>query len=180
MMTDNFEKALPYLKKLSVLELLRAQRWTLHKLFDLKVVRTLNLPQADWAEQLVAKAYSGTLAGPSAKGHDVVAGNGSRLQVKSTALGKRKRKSTGSSSFRSREFDKLIVVVFDAEDMSVKRAAKFSLEEVDGRLTHQEYVNGDRLMIKDTLMDVGKDITDRLRQAATAIDRETNVELCED
>ncbi|MYA85679.1 MAG: hypothetical protein F4Y12_08870 [Acidimicrobiaceae bacterium] len=178
-MTDNFNKALPYLKSLSVLELLRVHRWTLHKLYDLKVVRTLNAPQADWAERLVAKAYRGKRAESSAKGYDIIASDQSLLQVKSTVIGKRKRRWSNSSSFRSEKFNKLVVVIFDAEDLSVRRAAEFSRDEIQHNLRYQEYVNGSRLVIRDSLMDAGVDVTARLQQAAKAIDRETDVALCE-
>ena len=167
MMTDNFAKALPYLESLSVLELLRVHRWTLHKLYDHGVVRTLNAPQGDWAETLVAEAYGGELVKRSGKGRDVLVDDMS-IQVKSRVF--TKKGSNKSSSIRSWDFEKLVAVIFDTHDLSVKEAREFDADWVENRANYQGYVNAESLSLNATLMRSGEAVTERLEEAAVALD----------
>ena len=168
-MTDNFAKALPCLESLSVLELLRVHRWTLHKLYDLTAVRTFSQPQGDWAERLVAEAYSGELVKRSVKGHDVVADE-TRIQVKSRVP--TPKGSNKSSSIRSWEFDKLVAVIFDTHSLSVKEAREFPSEQLENRAYYQEHTNAETLTLNATLMKTGTNVADELNAAAAALDRQ--------
>ena len=168
MMTDNFDKALPYLESLSVLELLRVHRWTLHKLYDLEVVRTFNPPQGDWAETLVAEASGGKLVKKSVKGHDVVADK-TRIQVKSRVI--TQKGSNKSSSIRNWDFEKLVAVIFNTNDLSITDAREFPRETLESRAHCQGYVNAESLALNATLMRTGADVTEELHAAAVALDR---------
>ena len=71
---------------LAVSDLIRLHRQTLYALRERGVIRTLSQPQGEWAETLVQVAYGGELAPKSEKGFDVVAPDGTRIQVKARAL----------------------------------------------------------------------------------------------
>ena len=167
-MTDNFAKALPYLESLAVFELLRVHRWTLHELYRLGAVRTFNAPQGDWAETLVAEAYGGNLEKKSGKGYDLVVDDIS-IQVKSRVI--TQKGSNKSSSIRNWDFEKLVAVILDTQDLSVIEAREFVGDKVKGKAHHQGYVSGDALALNPKLMRGGTDITTQLRNAAIAVDR---------
>ena len=167
-MTDNFDKALPYLEPLSVLELLRVHRWTLHKLHKLGAVRTFNPPQGDWAETLVEEAYGGELVEKSGRAQDVLVDKTS-IQVKSRVL--TQKGSYKSSSIRSWDFDKLVAVIFDTHDFGVLKATEFVGTRVRPKAHPQEHVNAESLDLNSKLMRSGTDITKQLQDAAIAVDR---------
>lgn len=166
-MTDNFEEALPYLQKLSVLELLRVHRWTLHELHTLGAVRTFNAPQGDWAEKLVTEAYGGEPVRRSGRAHDVLV-DGTRIQVKSRVL--TKKGSNKSSAIRSWDFEKLVAVIFDTHDFRVTQATEFVGTELKRKAHYQEHVNAETLALNPTLMRSGTDVTGKIEAAAVAVD----------
>ena len=168
MMTDNFNKALPYLESLSVLELLRVHRWTLHELHRLGAVRTFNAPQGDWAEMLVAEAYGGKLEKKSGKGYDLMVDDTS-IQVKSRVI--TQKGSNKSSSIRNWDFEKLVAVILDTQELSVMEAREFVGNRVENKAHYQGYVNAETLALNPKLMQGGTDVTKRLREAAIAVDR---------
>ena len=154
---------------LSVFDLMRLHRQTLYELLRRGVVRTLNQPQGDWAETLVKVAYDGQLAAKSEKGYDVLTPDGTRLQVKARALDHHNVGSNTTSFFRSWEFDAMVIVLLDPNDLSVARAAELPLEAVYDKARYVEHVNGHVLSPNDALMSEGIDVTDRLRAAAHSL-----------
>ena len=171
-MTDNFAKALPYLKKLTVFELLRVHRWTLRRLIALGVIRSFNQPQGDWAEMLVKEAYNGQLAETSNKGYDVIDEHRFLLQVKTRAV-EEDTTSLMASDFRSFKFNKLVLVRLNGEDLSVQKAAILTVKKVkkivgwDKRKPKKRY----RLRADDATMGKGDNITDLLETAAEVLNR---------
>ncbi|MXY09246.1 MAG: hypothetical protein F4Z00_12365 [Acidimicrobiaceae bacterium] len=151
---------------LSVSDLIRLNRQTLYALRERGVIRTLSQPQGEWAETLVKLAYGGELAPKSEKGYDVIAPDGTRLQVKARALDYPRIRSNITSAIRSWEFDKMVVVLLDLSDLSVAKAAELSLETVHDNARHRSHVNGSVLIPNEALMSQGIDVTEQL-QAAT-------------
>ena len=154
---------------LSVFDLMRLHRQTLYELVHRGIVRTLNQPQGDWAETLVRVAYDGQLAAKSEKGYDVITADGTRLQVKARALDHHDVGSDTTSVFRSWEFDAMVVVLLDPDDLSVGRAAELPLEVVHDNARFVKHVNGYVLVPIPTLMDQGTDVTERLQAAAHSL-----------
>lgn len=169
MMTAD-SNALPVrVEDLSVLEIMRLHRQTLHELLKRGIVRTLNQPQGDWAETLVKFAYDGRLAEKSEKGFDVITPDGTRLQVKARAIDHQGVGSNTISYIRSWDFDAMVIVLLDPNDLSVGRASELSREIVDDNARFVEHVNGHTLVPNDALMSEGIDVTDRLRTAACSL-----------
>lgn len=154
---------------LSVFNLMRLHRQTLYELVHRGIVRTLNQPQGDWAETLVKVAYDGDLAPKSEKGYDVITDDGTRLQVKARALDHLDVGSNTTSVFRSWEFDAMVVVLLDPDDLSVGRATELPLEVVHDNARYVEHVNGHVLVPNRSLMDQGADVTERLQAAARSL-----------
>ena len=165
-MTYNSDASSLDLVSLSVLDLIRLHRRTLYELKERGIVRTLNHPQGDWAERLVKDAYGGVLASTSEKGYDVLA-NGERLQVKSRAIDHRNmRAGELTSTFRSWEFDRMVVVLLNPTDLSVGSAAELTRQVVWENKIERSHVNGFVLTPNDALMSQGKDVTEALHEAA--------------
>lgn len=154
---------------LSVFDLMRLHRQTLYELRRRGVVRTRSQPQGEWAETLVKVAYDGQLAAKSEKGYDVITGDGTRLQVKARALDYPRIGSNITSAIRSWEFDKMVVVLLDLNDLSVAKAAELSRETVRRNARHRSHVNGSVLIPNDALMSQGIDVTEQLRAAAHSL-----------
>lgn len=91
------------------------------------VLRSANNRIADIAERLVADYYRGTLAAPGARGHDVIAADGRKLQVKSLRHTQPGRCSL--SALRSHDFDAVVAVVFEY-DLTLREALHIPVEVV--------------------------------------------------
>ena len=169
MMTTDSNASSVGVEDLSVFDLIRLHRQTLYELLRRGVVRTLNPPQGDWAETLVNVAYDGQLAAKSEKGYDVLTPDGTRLQVKARAIDHHDVGSNTTSAFRSREFDAMVIVLLDPDDLSVGRAAELPLKAVHDNARYVSHVNGHVLSPNDALMSQGIDVTERLRAAARSL-----------
>jgi len=130
------------------------------------VVRTENAPAGDYAEYLVATAFSGKLAPNSEKSWDVLVPDGTRLQVKARVVsdpplpGQRQL-----SPFRSFAFDAAVVVLLAGTDYSVRRAVQVPRSVVRTHASYREHVNGQVLRATDALFAQPGcvDVTERLR-----------------
>ncbi len=114
-------------------------------------------------------AYDGRLAEKSEKGFDVITPDGTRLQVKARAIDHQGVGSNTISYIRSWDFDAMVIVLLDPNDLSVGRASELSREIVDDNARFVEHVNGHTLVPNDALMSEGIDVTDRLRTAACSL-----------
>ena len=172
MMTDNFDKALPYLESLSVFELLRVHRWTLRRLKALGVIRSFNQPQGEWSEMLVKEAYNGELAAKSNAGYDVIDEHGARLEVKTRVL-EDDTTSLMVSNFGKFNFEKLVLVQLNGDDLRVKRAVMLTagrVKKIVGWDKDKEK-NRYRMRADDATMRKGKNVTGSLQVAAEILDR---------
>ena len=169
MMMEDSNVASVRVEDLSVFDLMRLHRQTLYELLRRGVVRSLNQPQGDWAETLVKVAYDGQLAPRSEKGYDVLTPDGNRLQVKARVLDHRNVGSNTTSYFRSWEFDAMVIVLLDPNDLSVGRAVELPLEAAHDNARYVSHVNGYVLTPNEALMSQGIDVTERLREAAQSL-----------
>ena len=159
----------PNLESYSVAELIRIHRATLKELWRRGVVRTMNSPQGDWAELLVARAYEGELAPNSEKSYDVLTGDGRRLQVKARVLDPDNVGSHVTSPFRSWDFDAALILLLADDDLSVLAAAELPRAVVEQHASYRAHVNGAVVRPTRTFMGLGRDVTELLREAATRI-----------
>ncbi|HYO60285.1 MAG TPA: hypothetical protein VEU29_00120 [Actinomycetota bacterium] len=152
-------------------ELLGTYRSILAELRRRGVIRTGNAPTGDFAETLVKVALKGELAANSEKSWDVRTPAGERIQVKSRLLvDPAKSKQRQLSPIRSWGFDSLVVVLFDA-DYRVWRGVKLPIELVRGSGTQSDWVNGELIVARDSLLDHpdAEDLTELLRAAADSL-----------
>jgi len=155
----------------STSELLASYREVLAELRRREIVRTGNAPTGDYAETLVKVAFNGELAPNSEKSWDVVTPEGEKLQVKSRLLDDpTKSKQRQLSPIRSWGFDYLAIVLFDST-YRVWRAAKVPADLVRGTGTHSEWVNGELIIARDSLLEhaQAEDLTDLLRETAESL-----------
>lgn len=155
---------------LSVRELIALHRGTLHELAGRGILRTGNAPQGDWAELIVATAYSGELAPNSEKSWDVETPSGRRLQVKArVAKSGAPVSSLVTSPFRSWDFDAAVIVLLGDRDLSVVAAAELPAQVVQEAARWRNHVNGWVVTPTPELMATGLDVTVRLREAAKSL-----------
>lgn len=155
----------------STSELLASYREVLAELRRREIVRTGNAPTGDYAETLVKVAFSGELAPNSEKSWDVLTPRGEKLQVKSRLLDDpTKSKQRQLSPIRSWGFDFLVIVLFDST-YRIWKATKVPVELVRGTGTHSDWVNGELIVARDSLMNhaQAKDLTDVLRATAESL-----------
>lgn len=158
------------LKGLSVGELIALHRGTLHELAGRGILRTGNAPQGDWAELIVATAYSGELAPNSEKSWDIQTPDGRRLQVKArVAKTGAAVNSLVTSPFRSWDFDAAVIVLLADEDLSVVMAAEIPVQLVREAANWRSHVNGWVVTPTPELMATGLDVTVKLQQVADSL-----------
>lgn len=158
------------LKHRTVQDLIALHRATLKELVRRGIVRTMNAPQGDFAERLVAEAFEGELAPNSEKSWDVRTGSGVLLQVKSRVVhdgGPASARMT--SPFRSWSFDAAIIVFFADNDLSVIQATELSVEAVRELSRWRSHINGWVLTPSEAVMASGRDVTELLRTAAVSL-----------
>ena len=147
-MTWQTDDLLPDLEALCVPELIQLHRRTLYALRDREVVHTLDNLTGGLAETLVSIAYEGELAPNSQKGYDVMAGR-ERLQVKARALPYPKVGSNTTGTIGPGHYDKMIVVLFNPEDLSVAMASELTPEVVEARKTPKNVLVPNRVLMEE-------------------------------
>ena len=155
----------------STSELLASYRAVLAELRRREIVRTGNAPTGDYAETLVKVAFDGRLAPNSEKSWDVQTPQGEKLQVKSRLLDDPiKSKQRQLSPIRSWGFDYLVIILFEAT-YRVWRAVKVPAHLIRGTGTHSDWVNGELIVARDSLLNHpdGDDLTDLMRATADSI-----------
>ena len=120
---------------------------------------------------MVAEAYKGEIAKKSAKGHDVIVDE-SRIQVKSRVIDPTKKGSNKSGAIRSWNFEKLVAVIYNTDDLRVKKATELLKERIENSAYYQEHVNAESLSLNARLMSEGTDVTDKLQAAAETVNRQ--------
>ena len=143
------------LRERSVADLLLLYANVLSTLRDRGVLRSSNNPVADYSEWLVARALGLRLVSQSVKGHDAVAPDGTRYQIK----GRRATPTNGSrqlSAIRGLEvqdthpFDYLVGVLYNF-DFTVMKAAQIPIAIVRQQARPAPHVNGWRFILRDSV-----------------------------
>jgi hypothetical protein len=156
----------PELEGTPTRELFGLYRKILRELSRRKIVRTMNAPAGDYAEYLVAALMEGELADNSEKSWDVKTPTGERLQVKCRVVDPaRKSVQRQLSPFRTWDFDRAIVVLFD-DDYEVHRCVSIPRELIQEHAKYRSHVNGHVVRATDALMDDPsvEDLTAALRR----------------
>lgn len=152
-------------------ELLAGYASALAELRRRGIVRSGNAPAGDYAEWLVAKALSGTLADNfSVKSWDVLLSGGTRVQVKTRLVSSPPGPGQlQTSPFRSWDFEQAALVLLRGADYGVHRAALVPAAVVQAAGRWRAHVNGHVVMMSAAVLDhpTAKDITEALRAAAT-------------
>jgi hypothetical protein len=134
-----------------------------------KIMRTANNPVADYAEFLVARALNLTLVGNSTAGHDAVAADGRRFEIKARRM-PRGSTSIQLSAIRGLDeckFDVLAAVLFSSR-FEIERACLIPFEVVKTHAKYVSHVNAWNLILRPSLWmaDSVEDFTSVLRQAS--------------
>ena len=136
-------------------------------LLERGIVHSANHPIADIAESLVADHYGARPAPPNQKAVDVVAPDGTRIQVK--ALRRTKPGRNRLSAIRSLEFDLLAAVIFKL-DMRLEEIALIPIEAVKDHMGWSETWKANSLSItKKLLADERVEWRRRLRREALRV-----------
>ena len=162
--------ALPALDTFDVPQLLAIHAAVLDELKLRKVVRSVNGPAGDYAEQLGARAFGWTLAGGSVSGHDAY-GEGLRYQIKSRrlTLQKSSRQLSVLRQLPERKFDHLLGILFNS-DFTVRRAALIPHAMIEPRASFRAHVNGWIFHLTDDVWSLAevRDVTSEIQAAANA------------
>jgi hypothetical protein len=152
------------LRSLGTSELFKMYRGVLRELTDRGIVRTMNAPAGDYAEYLVAALTKGELADNSEKSWDIKTPEGERLQVKCRVVQEGKRGQRQLSPFRTWDFDRAVIVLFD-DNYGIQRCVALPRAVVEEHATYRSHVNGHVVRATDALLDhpSGQDLTEDLR-----------------
>jgi len=141
------------LSPLSVPEILRLHASAIAELRARGVVRTGNNPVGDYTEWLVAKALGLKLEANSSSGHDAVAPDGRRLQIKGRRVtpSNKSRQLGAIRNLAKQEFDELVAVIFD-EEFGVLEAVVMPHAVVGELSAYRAHVNAHVLHIRGPLL----------------------------
>ena len=133
------------------------------------VTRTDNNPVSDYAEALVARAFSLQRGHGATRGYDAIDADGILYQVKARRLSPiYNNRQLGTIRGLDQDlFDILVGVLFD-EDFAIRRAAAIPIAVVRDRARAVGYVNGATFYLNDDVWLVPgvKDLTADLQKAA--------------
>jgi hypothetical protein len=155
---------------LNTQELLEGYDGVMRELRRRNVVRSSNNPVADLAEQIGSVAFGLRLGGRSTKGHDGIAPDGSRWQIK----GRRRTPENRSKqlgvlrNLGDGQFDHLLAIYFDSS-FAVEAAYRIDLSTVQRHAKFRKSVNGHILRATSALVaDAGcVDVTLVIRDASS-------------
>lgn len=147
-------------------ELLAGYEILLRELRRREVVRTNDAPSGQYAEWLAQRAFGGVLAPNSVKSYDLITTAGQRLQVKARVVRDPSKKSRERqlSPFRSFDFDEALIILFDVT-YRVTRATILDARVVLDHSRESRHVNGHVLIARDSVLDLGIDMTDVMNGA---------------
>jgi hypothetical protein len=141
-------------------ELLASYEVILRELRRREIVRTNDAPSGQYAEWLAQRAFGGHLAPNSVKSYDLTTTAGRQVQVKARVVRDPARKSGERqlSPFRSFDFDEALIILFDTT-YHVSRAVTLSADIVLEHSRASTHVNGRVLVARDSILDLGVDVT---------------------
>jgi hypothetical protein len=141
----------------------------LEELNERGVIRSANAPTGDYAEWLVQRALGGELQPNANKSADLIVRK-KKIQIKARVLSDPEKSGERQlSSFRSWDFDAAVIVLFDRR-YAVRRATRIKVGELEATAREDKWVSGQRVIARDALLDHGRDITEKLREAAAGQD----------
>jgi hypothetical protein len=154
--------------RMSVKDLLRLYKEILEELEKRNICTTKDSPIGGYGEWLVARAFGGSRQGNSNKSVDVIAPDGTRLQVKTRWL-PLERDSRQLSAIRNLDkggFDFIVAVLLD-KDFKVLEAYQIPHAAVARLATRAEHTNSHRLVLTPKVCRDGEcvNITEKLRAA---------------
>jgi hypothetical protein len=158
------------LAALATADLFKTYREVLRELTRRGIVRTMNAPAGDYAEYLVAALTGGELADNSEKSWDIKTSSGERLQVKCRVVHEGRRGPQQLSPFRTWDFDRGVVVLFE-DDYSIHKCVALPVDILREHATYRAHVNGDVVRVTDALMEHpdAEDLTDALRRVSAEV-----------
>lgn len=116
------------------------------------MVRSNNPPAGDYAEWLVAKAFSAALAPASEKSYDLKFPDGRRVQVKSRVVSSPPvADQVQSSPFRSWDFEVAAFVLLDAVEYRPVLGVLAPVDVVREHAKPRPHVNGEIVFIRPPL-----------------------------
>jgi hypothetical protein len=118
-------------------------------LLERGIVRSANNPIADIAERFVADHFGVEQEPPNSKSVDVIATDGTRIQVK--ALRRTKSGRNRLSAIRSLDFDILAAVIFRL-DMQLEEIALIPLQAVEDHMAWSETWRANSLSLTKKLL----------------------------
>lgn len=122
-------------------------------LLERGIVHSANHPIADIAERLVGDHYGVKPEPPNSKAVDVIAPDGTRVQVK--ALRQTKAGRSRLSAIRSLDFDVLAAVIFKA-DMQLEEIALIPLQAVEDHMGWSNTWKANSLSVTKKLLADGR------------------------
>jgi hypothetical protein len=141
----------------------------LEVLNERKVTRSTNAPTGDYAEWLVQRALGGELQPNSNKSADLIVRK-KKIQIKARVLSDPEKAGERQlSPFRSWCFDDAVIVLFNRR-YAVRRATRIKVGELKAAAKEDNWVSGHRVIARDALLDRGRDITEKLQEAAARQD----------
>jgi hypothetical protein len=141
----------------------------LEELNERGVIRSANAPTGDYAEWLVQRALGGELQPNSNKSADLIVRK-KEIQIKARVLSDPEKSGQRQlSPLRSWDFDDAVIVLFDRR-YAVQRATRIKVGELKAAAREDKWVSGHRVIARDALLDRGRDITEKLREAAARQD----------
>lgn len=152
---------------LTVRELLASPVAVVDELLRRELIRTRNAPLGDLAESLAQRAYGGTLAPNSEESYDLLASDGTRIQVKARMVQPSDARSQTFSAVRSWNFDLALFLLFDAGSYDLTWARELTRAEAEPLGRRVEHTNSWAVLVRQ-VEGAGTDVTKRL---ATAYDR---------
>lgn len=150
-------------------ELLGIYGQVLEELHERGVIRSANAPTGDYAEWLVQRALGGELQPNANKSADLIVRK-KKIQIKARVLSDPEKQGERQlSSFCSWDFGEAVIVLFDRR-YAVRRATQIKVGKLKEAAREDKWVSGQRVIASDALLDRGRDITAKLREAAAEQD----------
>ena len=138
-------RRLPRLRDYSREDLLRLYGAVMLELRERGYVRSGNNPVADVAERIVADLYGVEVASANTTGYDLIAPDGTKVQVKGLRRTQKGRRNFGA--IRSDDYDVVVGVVFEA-DMTLAELWRVPREVVKEKARWSDHINGYLLSLK--------------------------------
>lgn len=150
----------------SLRELLVTHVAVLNEITRRGLTRTRGSLAGELGERITLAAYGGELATAGMKSIDLIDGDGQTIQVKTRALDPGVNRIFAFSSF---DFDVLVAIMLDATTFDIQWARELTSAEAT-EIARYRVPSGDWAIATGKVKRAGVDVTDRLRDAYSALD----------